>query len=49
MSFTANYEQSESEGWYTALWLSMLTCFTLAMTGMALLYFFYTKVKIYIK
>lgn len=40
----ANYEESESRGWYAALLLAMLTCFALTLTGIVLLYVFYTKV-----
>ncbi|KAI5635363.1 serine incorporator (Serinc) domain-containing protein [Phthorimaea operculella] len=41
--WVSNYEESESRGWYAALLLAMLTCFTLAITGIALLYVYYTK------
>ncbi|KAJ2946340.1 hypothetical protein O0L34_g12377 [Tuta absoluta] len=41
--WVSNYEESESRGWYAALLLAMLACFTLAITGIALLYVYYTK------
>ncbi|KAL0850093.1 hypothetical protein ABMA28_011981 [Loxostege sticticalis] len=41
--WVSNYEESESRGWYAALLLAMLTCFALTLTGIVLLYVFYTK------
>ncbi|XP_063833702.1 serine incorporator 1 isoform X2 [Ostrinia nubilalis] len=41
--WVSNYEESQSRGWYAALLLAMLTCFALALTGIVLLYVFYTK------
>ncbi|CAG4963029.1 unnamed protein product [Parnassius apollo] len=37
------YEESESRGWYAALLISMLTCFALTLTGIVLLYVYYTR------
>ncbi|XP_068629155.1 probable serine incorporator isoform X2 [Battus philenor] len=41
--WVSQYEESQSRGWYAALLLSMLTCFTLTLTGIVLLYVYYTK------
>ncbi|KPJ13654.1 putative serine incorporator [Papilio machaon] len=41
--WVSNYEETQSRTWYAALLLSMLTCFTLALTGIVLLYVYYTK------
>ncbi|KAM3966762.1 serine incorporator TMS1 isoform 2-T2 [Aphomia sociella] len=41
--WVSNYEESESRGWYAALLCAMLACFALALTGVVLLYVFYTK------
>ncbi|XP_059048953.1 probable serine incorporator isoform X2 [Achroia grisella] len=41
--WVSNYEESESRGWYAALLTAMLACFALALTGVVLLYVFYTK------
>ncbi|XP_050673448.1 probable serine incorporator isoform X3 [Leptidea sinapis] len=37
------YEETQSRGWYSALLLAMLSCYGLAITGITLLYVFYTK------
>ncbi|XP_013193123.1 probable serine incorporator isoform X3 [Amyelois transitella] len=42
-NWVSKYEESESRGWYAALLLAMLTCFALTLTGVVLLYVFYTK------
>lgn len=42
-TWVSNYEESQSRGWYAALLCAMLTCFALALTGVVLLYVFYTK------
>ncbi|XP_041974202.1 serine incorporator 1 isoform X2 [Aricia agestis] len=42
-NWVSKYEESESKGWYAALLLSMLTCFALTLTGVVLLYIYYTK------
>ncbi|KAI8429971.1 hypothetical protein MSG28_000427, partial [Choristoneura fumiferana] len=39
----ANYEESESKGWYAALLLAMLACFALTLTGIILLYINFTQ------
>lgn len=41
----ANYEETQSRGWYAALLLAMLTMFTATLTGIVLLYVYYTKVS----
>lgn len=41
--WVSNYEESESRGWYSALLLAMLTCYALTLTGIVLLYVYYTK------
>ncbi|XP_049887243.1 probable serine incorporator isoform X2 [Pectinophora gossypiella] len=41
--WVSNYEESQSRGWYAALLLAMLTLFTLTLTGIVLLYVYYTK------
>ncbi|KAJ0181247.1 hypothetical protein K1T71_003332 [Dendrolimus kikuchii] len=41
--WVSNYEETESRVWYSALLLSMLTCFALALTGVILLFVYYTK------
>lgn len=41
-SWVSKYEESESRGWYAALVLAMLACFALALTGVVLLYVYYT-------
>ncbi|CAK1548481.1 unnamed protein product [Leptosia nina] len=41
--WVSNYEESQSRGWYAALLLGMLTCYALAITGITLLFIFYTK------
>ncbi|XP_048005330.1 probable serine incorporator isoform X5 [Leguminivora glycinivorella] len=41
--WVSNYEESESRGWYAALLLAMLTCFTLALTGIVLLFVNFTQ------
>ncbi|CAH0722656.1 unnamed protein product, partial [Brenthis ino] len=41
--WVSNYEESQSRGWYTALLLAMLTCYALTLTGIVLLYVYYTK------
>ncbi|CAH2068736.1 unnamed protein product, partial [Iphiclides podalirius] len=41
--WVSNYEESQSRGWYAVLLLSMLTCFALTLTGIVLLYVYYTK------
>ncbi|KAG6462088.1 probable serine incorporator isoform X2 [Manduca sexta] len=41
--WVSNYEESQSRGWYAALLLAMLTCFALTLTGIVLLYVYYTK------
>ncbi|CAH0747311.1 unnamed protein product [Diatraea saccharalis] len=42
-NWVSKYEETQSRGWYAALLLAMLTCFTLTITGIVLLYVFYTK------
>lgn len=41
--WVSNYEESQSRGWYSALLLAMLSCYALALTGIVLLYVYYTK------
>ncbi|XP_026726116.1 probable serine incorporator isoform X3 [Trichoplusia ni] len=41
--WVSNYEESQSRTWYAALLLAMLTCYALAITGVVLLYVYYTK------
>ncbi|GBP31221.1 Probable serine incorporator [Eumeta japonica] len=41
--WVSNYEETESRGWYAALLLSMVTCFGVAIAGIALLYVYYTQ------
>ncbi|XP_026323768.1 probable serine incorporator isoform X2 [Hyposmocoma kahamanoa] len=41
--WVSNYEESQSRGWYAALLLAMLTMFTATLTGIVLLYVYYTK------
>ncbi|XP_063547401.1 probable serine incorporator isoform X7 [Cydia strobilella] len=43
--WVSNYEESESRGWYAALLLAMLTCFTLALTGIVLLFLNFTQAQ----
>lgn len=38
-----NYEQTESKKWYAALMCTMLACYGLAITGVVLLYVFFTR------
>lgn len=45
---SANYEESQSRGWYAALLLAMLTAYALALIGIVLLYVYYTKVNYYL-
>ncbi|XP_045505351.1 probable serine incorporator isoform X4 [Colias croceus] len=40
--WVSNYEESQSKGWYSALLLSMLTCYSLTIAGIALLFTYYT-------
>lgn len=44
--FPANYEETESRGWYAALLLAMIACYALTLTGIVLLYVYYTTVSI---
>ncbi|OWR43247.1 probable serine incorporator isoform X2 [Danaus plexippus] len=41
--WVSNYEETQSRGWYSALLLAMLSCYALTLTGIVLLYVFYTK------
>ncbi|XP_075982062.1 serine incorporator TMS1 isoform X4 [Anticarsia gemmatalis] len=41
--WVSNFEESQSRGWYAALVIAMVTCFSLAITGIVLLYVYYTK------
>ncbi|XP_045529860.1 probable serine incorporator isoform X2 [Pieris brassicae] len=41
--WVSNYEESQSKGWYAALVLGMLACYALTITGITLLFIFYTK------
>lgn len=41
--WVSNYEETESRGWYAALLLAMLIGYALAITGVVLLYVYYTK------
>ncbi|XP_046969651.1 probable serine incorporator isoform X2 [Vanessa cardui] len=41
--WVSNYEESQSRGWYSALLLAMLSCYALTLTGIVLLYVYYTK------
>ncbi|XP_039765506.1 probable serine incorporator isoform X5 [Pararge aegeria] len=41
--WVSNYEETQSKGWYSALLLAMLSCYALTLTGIVLLYIFYTK------
>lgn len=43
--FPANYEETESRGWYAALLLAMIACYALTLTGIILLYVYYTTVS----
>ncbi|XP_063633769.1 probable serine incorporator isoform X5 [Cydia splendana] len=43
--WVSNYEESESRGWYAALLLAMLTCFTLALAGIVLLFLNFTQAQ----
>ncbi|XP_052737356.1 probable serine incorporator isoform X6 [Bicyclus anynana] len=41
--WVSNYEETQSKGWYSALLLAMLSCYALTLTGIVLLYIYYTK------
>ncbi|XP_034841431.1 probable serine incorporator isoform X2 [Maniola hyperantus] len=41
--WVSNYEETQSKGWYSALLLAMLSCYALTITGIVLLYVYYTK------
>lgn len=42
-SWVGNYEETESKKWYAALMISMLICYALAITGIVLLYVYFTQ------
>uniref|UniRef100_A0A224XPW2 Putative conserved plasma membrane protein n=1 Tax=Panstrongylus lignarius TaxID=156445 RepID=A0A224XPW2_9HEMI len=42
-SWVTNYEETESRGWYAALLLTMLVNYALAVTGIVLLYMYFTQ------
>ncbi|KAG7304475.1 hypothetical protein JYU34_011419 [Plutella xylostella] len=41
--WVSNYDETESRGWYAALLLAMMSCYALTLTGIVLLYVYYTK------
>ncbi|XP_065162762.1 probable serine incorporator isoform X2 [Atheta coriaria] len=41
--WVTNYEETESRGWYAALLLATLCCYILTITGITLLFVFFTK------
>lgn len=40
-----NYEESESKSWYVALMMATFLNYALSITGVVLLFVYYTKVK----
>ncbi|KAK9504116.1 hypothetical protein O3M35_010524 [Rhynocoris fuscipes] len=42
-TWVTNYEETESRGWYAALMLTMLINYALAITGIVLLYVYFTQ------
>lgn len=44
-AWVGNYEESESRGWYAALLAITFINFALAITGIVLLYIFFTQVS----
>ncbi|XP_017784317.1 PREDICTED: probable serine incorporator isoform X3 [Nicrophorus vespilloides] len=42
-AWVGNYEETESKGWYVALLLSTFFCYALTITGIVLLFVFFTK------
>lgn len=42
-SWVTNFEETQSRKWYALLMIAMLACFALALTGIILLYIYFTK------